>query len=54
MIEPITCTDKAKYKSSNKKIAKVTSGKITAVKKGKTKVTVVVGKKKFVCTVKVR
>lgn len=54
MIEPITCTDKAKYKSSNKKIAKVTSEKITAVKKGKTKVTVVVGKKKFVCTVKVR
>ena len=55
MIEPITCTDKAKYKSSNKKTAKVTkSGKITAVKKGKTKVTVVVGKKKFVCTVKVR
>lgn len=54
MIEPITCTDKAKYKSSNKKIAKVTSGKITAVKKGKTKVMVVVGKKKFVCTVNVR
>ena len=54
MIEPITCTDKAKYKSSNKKIAKVTSGKITAVKKGITKVTVVVGKKKFVCTVNVR
>ena len=55
MIEPITCTDKAKYKSSNKKTAKVTkSGKITAVKKGKTKVTVAVGKKKFVCTVNVR
>ncbi len=55
MIEPITCTDKAKYKSSNKKTAKVTtSGKITAVKKGKTKVTVVVGKKKFVCTVNIR
>lgn len=55
MIEPITCTDKAKYKSSNKKTAKVTkSGKLTAVKKGKTKVTVVVGKKKFACTVNVR
>lgn len=55
MIEPITCTDKAKYKSSNKKTAKVTkSGKITAVKKGKTKVTVVVDKKKFVCTVNIR
>ena len=55
MIEPITCTDKAKYKSSNKKTEKVTtSGKLTAVKKGKTKVTVVVGKKKFACTVNVR
>ena len=55
MIEPITCTDKAKYKSSNKETAKVTkSGKITAVKKGKTKVTVVVDKKKFVCTVNIR
>ena len=55
MIEPITCTDKAKYKSSNKKTAKVTkSGKITAVKKGKTKVTVVVDKKKLVCTVNIR
>ena len=55
MIEPITCTDKVKYKSSNKKTAKVTtSGKLTAVKKGKTKVTVVVGKKKFACTVNVR
>ena len=55
MIEPITCTDKAKYKSSNKKTAKVTkSGKITAVKKGKTKVTVVVDKKKFVYTVNIR
>ena len=55
MIEPITCTDKAKYKSSNKKTAKVTkSGKLTAVKKGKTKVMVVVGKKKFACTVNVR
>ena len=55
MIEPITCADKAKYKSSNKKTAKVTtSGKLTAVKKGKTKVTVVVGKKKFACTVNVR
>lgn len=37
IIDPITCTDKAKYKSSNKKTAKVTtSGKITAVK-GKNK-----------------
>lgn len=55
VINPITCTSKAKYKTSNKKIVKVTSkGKITAVKKGKAKITVMVGKKKFVCTVTVR
>lgn len=55
VINPITCTSKAKYKTSNKKIVKVTSrGKITAVKKGKAKIVVMVGKKKFVCTVTVR
>ena len=55
VINPITCTSKAKYKTSNKKVVKVTSkGKITAVKKGKAKITVMVGKKKFVCTVTVR
>lgn len=55
VINPITCTYKAKCKTSNKKIVKVTSrGKITAVKKGKAKITVMVGKKKFVCTVTVR
>ncbi|CUO96383.1 Uncharacterized protein involved in cytokinesis%2C contains TGc (transglutaminase/protease-like) domain [Anaerostipes hadrus] len=55
VIDPITCTDKIKYKTSNKKIVKVTSrGKITAVKKGKVKITVMVGKKKFTCTVTVR
>lgn len=55
VINPITCTYKAIYKTSNKKIVKVTSrGKITAVKKGKAKITVMVGKKKFVCTVTVR
>lgn len=54
-INPITCTDKVRYKTSNKKVIKVTSkGKITAVKKGKGKITVMVGKKKFVCTVIVR
>ena len=54
VINPITCIYKA-YKTSNKKIVKVTSrGKITAVKKGKAKITVMVGKKKFVCTVTVR
>lgn len=55
VINPITCTYKAKYKTSNKKIVKVTSrGKITAVKKGKAKITVMVGKKKFVCTVTIK
>lgn len=55
VISPITCTSKAKYKTSNKKIVKVTSrGKITAVKKGKAKITVMVGKKKFVCTVTIK
>ena len=44
VINPITCTYKAIYKTSNKKIVKVTSrGKITAVKKGKAKITVMVG-----------
>ena len=52
VINPITCTYKAKYKTSNKKIVKVTSkGKITAVKKGKAKITEMVGKKKFICMV---
>ena len=52
VINPITCTYKAKYKTSNKKIVKVTSkGKITAVRKGKAKITVMVGKKKFGCMV---
>ena len=55
VINPIACIYKAKYKTSNKKIVKVTSkGKITAVKKGKTKITVMVGKKKFVCTVTIK
>lgn len=55
MIDPITCTDKVKYKTSNKKVIKVTSkGKITAVKKGKGKIIVMVGEKKFVCTIIVR
>lgn len=55
VINLITCTYKAIYKTSNKKIVKVTSrGKITAVKKGKAKITVMVGKKKFVCTVTIK
>ncbi len=52
VINPITCTDKVKYKTSNKKIAKINSkGKITAVKKGTAKITISVGKKKTVCKV---
>lgn len=55
VINPIACIYKVKYKTSNKKIVKVTSkGKITAVKKGKAKITVMVGKKKFVCTVTIK
>lgn len=55
VINPIACIYKTKYKTSNKKIVKVTSkGKITAVKKGKAKITVMIGKKKFVCTVTIK
>ena len=55
MIKPSNYTAKAKYTTSNKKIVKVDSkGKITAVKKGKAKITVTVGKKKVVCVVTVK
>lgn len=55
VIKPSNCTAKAKYTTSNKKIVKVDSkGKITAVKKGKAKITVTVGKKKVVCVVTVK
>ena len=55
VIEPITCTQKIKYKTSNKKIAKVNSkGKITAVKKGTAKITISVGKKKTVCKITIK
>ena len=44
-----------KYASVNKKILKVTKrGIIKAKKKGKVKITVISGKKKAVCTVKVK
>ena len=46
---------KIKWNTSNKKIATVSSkGKIKAKKKGKVKITVISGKKKAVCTVKVK
>lgn len=55
VIKPSNCTAKAKYTTSNKKIVKVDAkGKITAVKKGKAKITVTVGKKKVVCVVTVK
>lgn len=55
VVNPITCTYGPKYKSSNKKIIKVNSkGKITAVKKGKAKITITVGKKKISCSITVK
>lgn len=54
-IEPITYTGKVKYKSSNKKIAKVSStGKITAIRSGKAKITISTGKKKIICNVLIK
>ena len=51
---PITSTQKFTYKSSNKKIATVSSkGVIKAKKAGKAKITVKSGKKKFTVTVTV-
>ena len=55
VINPITCVQKAKYKTSNKKIATVNGkGKIVAKKKGTAKITVMIGKKKVTCKVKVK
>ena len=54
MTNPITSPDKVKYKSSAKKIAKVTGkGVLTAKKKGKATITIMAGKKKFVVKVTV-
>lgn len=47
-------TSKVSWKTSNKKIAKVSKGKVTAVKAGKAKITAKVGKKSLVCTVTVK
>ena len=55
MLTPADSQDKITYKTSNKKIATVSkTGKIKAKKKGKVKITVISGKKKAVCTVKVK
>lgn len=54
-LTPADSQDKITYKTSNRKIATVSrTGKIKAKKKGKVKITVISGKKKAVCTVKVK
>ena len=54
-LTPKDSQDKITYKTSNKKIATVSkTGKIKAKKKGTAKITVISGKKKAVCTVKVK
>lgn len=54
VISPITCTQKITYKTSNKKVATVSSaGKITAKKRGNAVITVTCGKKKVRCKIKV-
>ena len=53
-LKPITSVEKITYKSSNKKVATVTSkGVIKGRKAGTVKITVKAGKKKFTVTVKV-
>lgn len=55
VISPITSVEKVTYKSSNKKVATVSSkGVITAKKKGTAKVTVKSGKKSFTIKVTVK
>ena len=55
IIKPITSQDKVKFTSSNKKVATVTSsGVVKGRKKGTAKITIQSGKKKVVCTVKVK
>ena len=54
-VNPITCIQKVKYKSSNTAVATVSGkGVIKAKKKGKATITVTVGKKKAKCKVKVK
>ena len=55
VISPITSVEKVTYKTSNKKVATVSSrGVITAKKKGTAKITVKSGKKTYTVTVKVK
>ncbi|MDO5424785.1 MAG: Ig-like domain-containing protein [Eubacteriales bacterium] len=54
-VTPKNSQDKLTFKSSNKKVATVSSkGKITAKKKGTATITIVSGKKKVTCKVKVK
>lgn len=54
-VTPKNTQDKLTFKSSNKKVATVSSkGKITAKKKGTARITVQSGSKKAVCTVRVK
>lgn len=54
-VKPSNSTDKVKFSSSNKKVATVSfSGKVTAKKKGRTKITVKSGKIKTTITVTVK
>lgn len=55
VFNPITCTDKVTYKTSNKKIATVNGkGQITTKKKGMAVITVTAGKKSVKCKVTVK
>lgn len=47
-------TGKVTWKTSNKKVAKVSNGKVTAVKAGKAKITAKTGGKTLTCTVTVK
>ena len=51
---PLTSVEKITYKSSNKKVAKVSGGKIRALKKGKATITITSGKKKVKIKVTVK
>ena len=54
-LTPINSRDRITYVTSNKKVVKVyRNGRIKALKKGKAKITVISGTKKFVCKVTVK
>lgn len=54
-LTPINSRDRITYVTSNKKVVKIyRNGRIKALKKGKAKITVISGTKKFVCKVTVK